>query len=478
MNARKKAVLLIAAGGAVALVLAGVIVAVSFNLNSFKPRIEAAASRATRLDVKINGKMGLSFFPFGVSARDIHVASEGGEILALDHLRVGVEWLPLLKRQLKVTQCELVKPVITIARDAEGKHGLEAAESALREWGSGTLGHLTEFTMSEGVLAYLDQKTGEKTELKDMSLAIKDLSVPEIPESRIGNISFTGELGCKEVRKGDLEIHNVKSQIKAEKGVISLVPLTMDIFGSKGEGNATAEMSDGHALYRVNLKVPKLDFEKLEESFGTEKVIGGNGDLEVALTMKERENRTLLGNMDGALSLRGDQLIIYAMDLDKVLSSYETSQQFNLADLGAFLIAGPFGSVVLKGYDWGAVYGRTQGGQGTITQFVSHWQIQEGVAEATDCALATPHHRVALKGKLDLVEKQYREVVVALLDDKGCARFEQSVNGSFDSPQVGAVKAMESLAGPILNLYGKAKRFLQGDRCDIFYSGSVQQPPN
>jgi AsmA protein len=194
--------------------------------------------------------------------------------------------------------------------------------------------------------------------------------------------------------------------------------------------------------------------------------------------MQDKGNRTLLGNMDGTLAIRGDQLIIYTMDLDKLLSSYETSQQFNLADLGAFLIAGPLGSVALRGYNWGDVYGRTQGGQGTITQFVSHWQIREGVAEATDCALATPHHRVALKGKLDLVREQYNDVVVALLDDKGCAEFEQSVNGSFDSPQVGAVRGLKSLAGPLFGLYEKAKHLIQGSQCGVFYSGSVQQPPN
>ena len=61
MNAKKKKVLFILGGGAVALVLAVVIFALTFNINSYKPRIEAAASGATGLDVRINGKMRLSF---------------------------------------------------------------------------------------------------------------------------------------------------------------------------------------------------------------------------------------------------------------------------------------------------------------------------------------------------------------------------------------------------------------------------------
>ena len=98
------------------------------------------------------------------------------------------------------------------------------------------------------------------------------------------------------------------------------------------------------------------------------------------------------------------------------------------------------------------------------------------MADATDCALATHHNRVALKGKLDLVSERYDNVIVALLDDKGCAKIKQGISGFFGSPQVVAVRAVESLAGPIFNLYRKAKRFVQGGKCEVFYNGSVQQP--
>jgi hypothetical protein len=227
---------------------------------------------------------------------------------------------------------------------------------------------------------------------------------------------------------------------------------------------------------QINLKVSKLDFEKLQESFGIKKVIGGKGDLYASLTMKGKGSRNPMSSMDGTFSLRGDNLVMYTMDLDKVLSSYETSQKFNLVDLGAFFIAGPLGTVALKGYRYGDVYNQTRERQGTITQFTSHWKIKDGVADATDCALATHHNRVALKGKLDLVSERYDNVIVALLDDKGCAKFKQGINGPFGSPHVGAVSAVESLAGPIFNLYRKAKRFLQGGKCEVFYNGAVQQP--
>ena len=69
-----------------------------------------------------------------------------------------------------------------------------------------------------------------------------------------------------------------------------------------------------------------------------------------SLTVKEKGGRILMSNLDGTFALRGDNLVTYTMDLDKVLSKYETSQQFHLADLVAFFFVGPLGTVALKGY--------------------------------------------------------------------------------------------------------------------------------
>jgi uncharacterized protein involved in outer membrane biogenesis len=554
MNEKKKKVLYVLGSCAVAIVLSVAVFALTFDINSYRLNIEAAASRATGLKVRINGKMGLSFFPFGLSAKDIHFTNKGSEIISIENLKLGAKLMPLLKQQLKISSCELFNPVVTIVKDSDGKYNFEDTEKKSTERRPGAAFTLNEFKLSKGVMVYLDKKTdektefnnftvdikglsiddtsadilknlsftgsfdckevlqkdvrienlkapvkavkgtynfepltfgalvyfdkkaGEKTELKEINLAIKDLSVTDTSGAIIRNISFTGYLDCKGIWKKDLIIGNVKSPVKVEKGVIYLIPLTMDIFGAKAEGDATADKSEIDAVYKINLKVSKLDFAQLQESFGAKKVIGGNGDLYASLTLKEKGSRNLMSGMDGTFSLRGDNLTIYTMDLDKVLSSFETSQNFNLVDLGAFFIAGPLSSVALKGYRYGDVYNQTRGGQGTITQFNSHWKIKGGVADAMDCALATRHNRVALKGKLDLVRERYDNVIVALLDDKGCAKFRQGISGPFGSPQIGTVSAVESLAGPIVSLYGKAKRLVQGGKCEVFYKGSVQQP--
>ncbi len=553
MTAGRKAALLIGSAAVVLIIIAAIIAVLSFDINSYRSTIETAASKMTGMDVKINGRMGLSFFPFGLSARNIHVTDRAGEILSLERLKLRVELMPLLKRQLKVTACELIKPALTIVNDEEGKDSLERIRKLLKEI-SGTAFTLRELKLSRGALVYLDKKTGEKTELKEVNLVIKDMGVgdasgdaviavsftgtmdcrevlqhnvqmanlkasikavkgvyhlqpvaigslvyfdkragekTELKEinlalvdmkvadmsgSAIKNLSFTGSMECKELRKKNLRVDSIRSGIKAEKGVLSLNPLTMNIFGAKGEGEVVADKSEVDAVYKINLSVAKLDFERLQESFGVAKLISGKGDLTTSLTVREKGGRSLLKGVNGTLSLRGDNLVTNTIDLDKVLSSYETSQKFNLVDIGAFLIAGPLGSAALKGYRYGDVVYETMGGRGTITHFVSHWKIGNGMAEATDCALATRHNRVAIKGRLNLVRGRYDNVTAALLDDKGCAVFKQTITGPFESPGVGAVSVVQSLVGPILNIYRQAERFVRGGKCEVFYRGAVKQP--
>ncbi len=135
--------------------------------------------------------MGLSFFPFSVSAYDIYVANKGDEIIFIKKLKLGVELIPLLKRQLNVTSCELLKPTITIVKDAEGKFNIENSGKKPTEAGLGAAFRLKEFRLSQGALAYLDKKTGIKIELNEISLAIKDIAI----DNTSGDIIKNAHLG-------------------------------------------------------------------------------------------------------------------------------------------------------------------------------------------------------------------------------------------------------------------------------------------
>ncbi len=273
------------AGGVVALIIiVGIVAALLFNINSYKSKFETVVSGETGLDVRINGKMGLSFFPLGVSAKNIHITSEGAELLSLEGIKIGVKVMPLLKGQFEATRCVLVKPAVTIVKNAEGKYNFDSLVRKLAEEPNLAFS-LKDLKLSGGTLVYLDKKTGEKTELKEINLAVKNLRVADTPGEIIGRISFTGSLTCMELLRKGLKIENIKGPVKVDKGVYSFKPITMDALGGRGEGDLTADVSEPDAVYATTVKVSKLDFDKLEAFFGTNKVIGGKGHRSATLTV-------------------------------------------------------------------------------------------------------------------------------------------------------------------------------------------------
>jgi AsmA protein len=106
---------------------------------------------------------------------------------------------------------------------------------------------------------------------------------------------------------------------------------------------------------------------------------------------------------------------------------------------------------------------------------VSRWKVEKGVAHASDVALATRENRFALQGGLDFVNDEYDEVFVALIDSNGCVRLRQRIRGPFGKPVMEKPAVLSSLAGPVVNLIGKARALLPGKagECEIFYKGSV-----
>jgi AsmA protein len=458
------------------LVIAVVSIITLIDINSYKAKIESAASEATGMEVFIKGRMKPSLFPFGASVGDIIVRSKERELISVEKLYIGVELMPLLKKQIRVRECELVRPAVTIVKDAAGRFNFERVGKKPVPGRTRTAFSINEIKLSHGVLVYSDNKTGNKIELKDLNVTINELSKGDKGEDLLADVSFTGNINCAELRRKNLIIENVRTEIGAGKGIFNITPLTMDIFGGRAEGSITVDMSAHPESYKINFKLSKFSFEKFYAVLEKKMTISGDGVMTASLTAHGKNSRQIMQSLRGNFSLRGDNLSIYTMDLDKFISKFEETQKFTLIDISAFFIAGPLGIAASKGYNYGNVYLQTWGGPGTIKKLNSEWEINNGTADAADCALATEHNRIAIMGKLDLVNEKYDDLIVAVLDDKGCARFEQKISGPFRSPRIGAVSAVQSIGGPVLNLLTKARGLMDGGKCEVLYRGSVQQP--
>ena len=112
--------------------------------------------------------------------------------------------------------------------------------------------------------------------------------------------------------------------------------------------------------------------------------------------------------------------------------------------MGAFLLVGPFGPVLTKSYNFARLLQESQGGKR------GHHKTRlglEGKKRHRHAALTSKKQRIAMKGKLNLINERFvDEAAIAVLDKRGCAIYSEKVHGPFRHPQIDKEKIFESIA--------------------------------
>ncbi|MDD5762674.1 MAG: AsmA family protein, partial [bacterium] len=460
---------LFAAGGLFALlILAAVALVLFVDVNAHKPWLEAAASDALGMEVRIGGRLGIDLFPrLHVTLEDVRIRNRGADVASAKETILGIEFLPLIRKELRIVKIGMKRPRISIEQDRDGKFNFETPEA---EAGKKTAGEaegrrfsldVTMISLSDGALFYADKKTGEALEAGDFTLDVSRLRLTggKNPD-RLKNLSFAAEFACKEFRKGSLAVSNLKlriegkdglygirpvtaarlvysgpggkvvadrialgvdnlavggdgktdllrrisfsgtagigevrteslvvtdlaSAVAGKDGVLDLNPVTMRIFGGEGSGSLRADLSGSVPHHRVRYSLLKFRIEEFLKTLSPKKAAEGPMDLSATLSMRGKTVNEMKRTADGEVSLRGKELTITGVDLDRRFDRYEASQSFNLVDVGAFFIAGPFAPLITKGYNFASLF-RESGGSSRIGVLVSDWKVERGIARAKD----------------------------------------------------------------------------------------------
>lgn len=183
----KRTPLLWALGGVVALVvLAGVAMRVAVNPEMFKPQIEAFASRATGLTLRIEGPIRLSYFPWlGI---EMGRASLGGlkgfendPFVSVDGADIKVRLSALWRGDLEAGALRLKNPSLTLIKAADGRanwQALPVREVTLEndrvvvrsDTGQTAFHYLLEgFAVTGGAVTFEDRAAGRTIRLTDLA---------------------------------------------------------------------------------------------------------------------------------------------------------------------------------------------------------------------------------------------------------------------------------------------------------------------
>jgi len=458
--------------GLLVLIAAGLLLFV--DANAYKPRLEAAASGVMGMEVRVGGRMGIGFFPsLAVTLEDVHIRNRGADLVSAGEARLGIDLLPLLHKEIRIGSIALKHPSVFIERDRNGKYNFENPDTA-----GGTLPalDLAKLTVSDVTLLYADKESGQSFEAVACSVDARRLLLSG-GESQylMKKLSFTAELACGKVRAKDMAVSGLKVSVVGKDGAFDAKAVTMSIFGGQGSGSVRADFSSEVPVYHVRYSLRQFRIEEFFKTLSPNQVAEGRMDFSVNLSMQGKTVNEMKLTANGDAALRGKNLTFNGHDLDREFSRFESSQNFNLVDLGAFFFAGPAGLAVTKGYNFASIF-QGAGGNSEIRTLVSDWKIERGVAHAQDVAMATNENRIALQGGLDFVNGRFKDVTVALIDAKGCAKVRQKISGPFQKPVVEKPNILVALAGPALKLLEKGRKLFPGGGCEVIYAGLVAPP--
>jgi uncharacterized protein involved in outer membrane biogenesis len=474
---RRKSIWLIAIGGLIGLLILLLVAAdiiFTLNANAYKPRLEASVSRALGMKFKVIGPLGIRFFPgLLLTLHDVHIDSNGVEIVSVPEAKLGIEILPLLFKQVRIESIALNHPVISIERKTDGQFNFA---SSARSGGGSAAMNISNISISDGILHYSNKISGKAFEAGNCNLSAHDLQFSQSKTwDLMKDVAFTANLNCGEIRNNDLTMTDLKISANGQHGIIDLKSVTMQVFGAQGTGSIHADYSGAVAQFSIQYSLPQFQIAELFKTLSAQKVADGNMDFTTDLTFQGNSIVDMKRTLGGQILLRGKDLTLKGHDLDKEIASFKSSQHFNLVDVGAVFLAGPFGLVITKGYNFASLL-QGSGGNSDVTTLVSDWKVDHGVAHAQDVAMATKKNRIALKGGLDFVNDKFIDMTVAVIGIKGCAVVQQKITGSFEKPVVENQNIINTLTGPIQKLLKEGRDLLPGGKCEVFYSGSVLPP--
>ncbi len=159
------------------LIVAVATVLLSFDADSFKPRVVAAVKQATGRDLTLHGpiRLGLSLQPTLI-VQDVSFANPPGfsqpQMATLQQLELKLALLPLLDHRVEIRRLVLVKPDILLETDAQGRPNWtfapEAGPSPAQQvatantapGGTPTSISIADVRITDGTLTWRDGKSG------------------------------------------------------------------------------------------------------------------------------------------------------------------------------------------------------------------------------------------------------------------------------------------------------------------------------
>lgn len=465
---------LIIAGTLIGLLLCAVGALLFLDLDALKPRVQTMASEALGMDVDINGGIGIGFPDLSLTLGDVQIRNRGVAVADAKEVHLNADLIALFRKDVQVRAVHIKRANLFVERAADGTLNVKTDKRGADR--APTTSSLAKVSVSDLTLHYSDKTSDTEINANHCNIDGNNLSIVSGKNAEpLKTLSLAAKVSCADVQIKNVVLSDVKFSAAAKNGIFDFDPIIMRLFDGEALARVRADFSKTVPAFNVHYALAKFHIDEFLSLVTPDKVVQGVMDFSLDVTTEGSTLAQMKQTMSGEASLRGESITFNGGNLDEELAHFESSQRFNLVDVGAFFFAGPIGLMVTKGYNFATIFAGSTGAT-QIQTIVSDWKIENGVAKATDVAMATRRYRIALKGDLDFANDRFNDVTVGLVDAAGCATVQQKIRGPFKAPVVERPNILAALAGPALKLLGSARDMITGRQCQAFYTGSVMLP--
>ena len=476
------------------IVVLGIIIA-TFDLNKYKPQIEKKVYEATGKELKINGDIGLSLTPFGISIKDIVVKNPKGfsssDLLKLQKVAVSLQVMPLLSKQVKVNYVKLQDMNLLVEKSKKGLMNIainkkaakkEETKNKPKEKESAKLPmvNVGKVLLSNINVTYIDHQTKSKAKVDNLNLTVNDIALNG-DKDILKALSLKGFLKIADVKYDKYLLKDISADFTFKDKIATISPLKLTVYNSQVLGKLVYNMNGKKPKIHIEDHIAKLDLKEVSKQFIKNKKISLDGYVktDIKLSMVGQTPKDIKRSLTGTLYVFGNNFGIKGVDLNKVFKSLDDAKSINKKDIAGFLVAGPLGVALSKGMSGGNMLSGLDGGTTAVKKLVINAPIKRGIVTLKDVAMKVGGTRVAVKGKIDLTRERFIKVQVGVVGGNGCAKIAEDISGTFSKPKY-STKALTSgvVANTVTSLFGQFTKSSGSNtkkpKCKVFYNGSIK----
>jgi len=285
-------------------------------------------------------------------------------------------------------------------------------------------------------------------------------------------VSHMGVLNITQLKVKDYHIKDLSLKLQIKKGMITISPSSFKLYDGELMGKYIIDIRKSIPKVTVQQNIKNIHLTKLINSKSN--ILKGNINLDTHFTFEGMSKKEIFASLKGEKKMWGKNIVIDQYNVDDILDKFEETKKVNLLDIGAIFLAGPFAGLFTQGTKFALLKSEVdKKGSTKVKEFLSVWTFKNNHAYAKDVALKTSKNILALKGSINLDNKKFDDITIAVLDKKKCAKFSQTLEGDLSKNEIGIKQsAAATFLSPISGIFESAGKLLGG--CEKFYSGDLK----